>query len=733
MISNSLHSATEKTLHPPKPVLTVRVGLVGHRWNRLSAESGAALGAVLGDLFTKVEAAADGIYAANQAFYAPTPKGSHADFSLVTGLAEGADQIGAAHLPDHWLLEALLAMPRAVFRQHLDSNGTGTPAQKAAALESFDQLLTRKNSRVTELPEPTGAYGEPGPFERLRDMLLRNVDVLIAVWDEQVSRDLHGGTGDVLLLARQAGLPVVVVPVGEAGLRAPYMLDGIAANGKPVTSSRSDTLSLQLSNAFAHSFSAPTQEQQPVSDQGHGKSAHERASAFFNQRVRWKRPIGIYRVAKGFFERPYAHRQLKQGGHDANDQKDLERLAKWWRPIFRPFENPNAPYDWPEFLSALPDEENRNGLAARLQRKLMPRFGWSDALAVYYSDVYRSSYLIVYLLSALAVGLALIGLFISHDLSGATQLGQKAWLVFCELLVLAVIWWLVRQGKTQAWHENWLDYRALAETLRHIRTLAMVGAHSRVSGGGDPMSTSSAWIIWYVRATTREIGLPGTVLDQDYFEKSLAAVRAFEIDEQIRYNKNTEIPHRNMHHFLHVVGDGSFKLAAMILFVFLVGYAVHHFQLSSMQERQSRSEIALEGESAGHAALEHSASTQNLPAASQSEAAAHVDSHKQSTGTWMGELLQFLKTPVVALAAWLPAFGAALAGIRAMGDFDGFASRAAATRRALERLRDERYSGAEPPTLEATARLFLDTTEVLSQDLGIWRALYGQKPLSLPA
>ena len=186
-------------------------------------------------LFEKIEAACRTVHAGNAEFYAKFSRaGQSCALSLVTGLAEGTDQAGAAAIPEHWTLEALLAMPRAAFREHLETHGTGDSRQRANALVQFDALLERANTRVTELPSPTGVFGETSPFARLRDMLLRNSDVLVTIWDEDAEGAGQGGTADALNLARQANLPVIVLPVRKQTLAAPYVLDRIGPDSKPI-------------------------------------------------------------------------------------------------------------------------------------------------------------------------------------------------------------------------------------------------------------------------------------------------------------------------------------------------------------------------------------------------------------------------------------------------------------------------------------------------------------------
>src|SRR5215813_10807151 len=57
----------------------------------------------------------------------------------------------------------------------------------------------------------------------------------------------------------------------------------------------------------------------------------------------------------------------------------------------------------------------RPDLHERIKRVLLPRYIWGDALAIYYSHLYRGAYVLSYLLSAVAVFIALGAVFIHED------------------------------------------------------------------------------------------------------------------------------------------------------------------------------------------------------------------------------------------------------------------------------------------------------------------------------
>ena len=86
------------------------------------------------------------------------------------------------------------------------------------------------------------------------------------------------------------------------------------------------------------------------------------------------------------------------------------------------------------------------------------------------------------------------------------------------------------------------------------------------------------------------------------------------------------------------------------------------------------------------------------------------------------------------LSAGLPALGAAVAGIRVHGDFEGSAERSARMVKELEWLTAD-YEGAiaRGVILNESAEMLIKTAGVMSEDLDVWQALYGRKRLALPA
>jgi hypothetical protein len=183
------------------------------------------------------------------------------------------------------------------------------------------------------------------------------------------------------------------------------------------------------------------------------------------------------------------------------------------------------------------------------------RYFWADALAVYLANVYRSAYIIVYLLSAFAVALGLGGFF-SHAFSMNTALAFKGTLAFFELILIFGIIRIVRIGRLKRWHQRFLEYRTLAEMLRDVRFLAYVGENGRIlrTNELDPGS----WFLWYLRATIRELGLPSAVLDGTYQRAHLTTVEEHAVESQIDYHRRNAMTLDKMDYIIHRVGDACF-------------------------------------------------------------------------------------------------------------------------------------------------------------------------------
>src|SRR5882724_6340361 len=183
--------------HPPKPRLTLRVGITGHRPDKLAGVVATRIRTQLPVVFAAIERAASAILANSVPLYANEP----AAFRLICGFAEGADQIAVATCPTGWRIEAILPFPREDYLQDFATSAAGDSRD---VRDEFHESLA-KAAVVTELPASSGTreqgYAEAGGF------MLRQIDILVAIWDGKPPK--AGGTGAVVREAAAGGIPVI--------------------------------------------------------------------------------------------------------------------------------------------------------------------------------------------------------------------------------------------------------------------------------------------------------------------------------------------------------------------------------------------------------------------------------------------------------------------------------------------------------------------------------------------
>jgi len=190
------------TDHPPKPRLMLRVGITGHRPNKLPKADLPRIARQLRETFAAIEAAVASACDANQATYSSEPgtNGKPYSIHLICGFAEGADQMAVAACPADWIVEAILPFPKDEYLKDFEKSAGGDGRDVRGELLAS---LARA-SVVTELPMPqerNQGYVESG------NVLLGQIDVLIAVWDGEPPKP--GGTGVIAQQARDGGIPVV--------------------------------------------------------------------------------------------------------------------------------------------------------------------------------------------------------------------------------------------------------------------------------------------------------------------------------------------------------------------------------------------------------------------------------------------------------------------------------------------------------------------------------------------
>jgi hypothetical protein len=654
----------------PKPRMALQIGITGHRSNKLAPASRPAVEQALRTLYAMIGEAIGKIALETQDRIYSTAAPL---IRIVSGVAEGADRIAVAAAPADWRLEAILPMPRAEYAR--DFLGSAAASDSNA---DFERLLARAAS-VTELPllpgfEVRDDAGRAQHYHALAAFLVRQIDLLIAVWDGQQAAGL-GGTAGVIARACNEGRPVLWIDPKDAAM--PRLL--IALDAAAHTDHRWQTLEAGVVDHLLRDILMPPAPPVSAHDAhhgAHGDGEHDAAAkpipqlpSYFG--LSWPQPMRW----------PFAYNLLRW----------LAGAGRWSWPIAYPSYDALAK-SWDGFFAAMSGAAEYNG---RVRSILLPRSIWADALAWYYGHLYRSAYVSIFILAGLSVPVGLCYLFFVESLA---ILDIKAGFVVVELMIISTIVIVVRRGIRQHWHAVWLATRELSELLRLGRSLAYVGALRDFVAA--PQAHGRETIpSWYVRATFREIGLPSGVLDAGYLRPVLTATLTTEIEEQRAYHTANARNLGKIHHMLHHKGDACFVATFYILVIYLVVWFIDRFLLPGAAHAQE-----------------------------------HAGAHPHGL---FHEFLEYVLKPIVSIAAaGLPAFGAALSGIRAQGDFEGFAQRSATTYRELTEVEQQIGALLAAPDridLKAATEVLLAATRVMARDVSAWQQLYVSKRLTLPA
>jgi hypothetical protein len=276
--------------------------------------------------------------------------------------------------------------------------------------------------------------------------------------------------------------------------------------------------------------------------------------------------------------------------------------------------------------------------------------------------MFRSGYVANFLLSAAAVAMAVMGLVADH---------LKPLWVSIELALIGLILVNTFFGVARHWHDRWLDYRHLAERLRHLRYLSLTGSPIILADTERGSNADESWVEWYASMTQRELGLPTATADESYVEAVRVILGEVELAEQKAYHQQNMQRLKKLHRRLHMAGVIAFGATALVCLLFLAVYYLNH----------------------------------------------------EMAATW--------KPWVTSLTALLPAIGAALYGIRVQGDFEGVAQRSRAMVERLEEI--ESLLQRRPMSFAILSRLAQQTSDSMLAEVADWRLVFRTRPLDLPA
>ena len=485
---------------PPKPRLSLSVGVVGHRPNRLPKAALARVteetAGALAQIAEKVQTVLD---RHGSVFTEEPPV-----LTLISALAEGADRIAAeAALARGYSLTAVLPFDSDDYMRDFDGEASKTEYTKL--LDTATTRLVFPGARATE----DLAYRTAGLT------IVDNADILLVVWDGGKSRG-WGGTTDLIEHAAQRDVPIVYVDAkGEQDTSVLWSgLAGFTASSTSVLELPSSDLS-NLSRVVDDLTNPPSD-----------KEESEKLSRYL--REPWK----SWNLRLGY---PFLLASL------------LVRVMR--KNDIRP---PTPATLATDFEAQFNSEVDAPCAQEAAVARVASAYGWADALGVRYGQVFRGAYTENFVFAALAVLAGVAAIFVSEFLEG------ESWpLALVEIVLLAFVFGNTRFGQKRDWHTRWRESREVAERLRAAETLWNVALPSLAFH-----SNEATWTGWYSRAQMRGLGLTGGTFNADRLEETKQKLIGV-VESQCAYHTRSAGLMRRVDQRIETLGSLLFGLAAL--------------------------------------------------------------------------------------------------------------------------------------------------------------------------
>jgi len=531
---------------------------------------------------------------------------------FVSPIADGADQIAAeVALELGWELQAILPFGRKRYRASLANHG---------AREQFDALLERATC-VLELPGDSKR--ELDAYVMTGRATVAHCDILIAIWDGLPPRG-RGGTGEVALMAITSGTAVIHLPPDPAKdarlLWSAFDPTVLTVADDPSVERKLDRADI---DALISGLLIP-----PPDPQEQAFLKRFLSERLRNIRTRIEYPLlltaaGVRRFRAGDFQERHCEEQIRD--------------------------------EWKRYREGCVDAHSVSAPIDVLESA----YSWSDRLATHFAQTYRSGHIFNFLLGGLAVCLGLSAFMAPH---------LKFEFAALEMIITLAIILNGYVGSRQEWHRRWLDYRQLAERLRPMRSLKLLGIAAPDPPGTRTNPVPKRWIDWYASGIWRAMGCPSGTLDPKEAARLASAIATHEVAPQVDYHERNSRQIELLDRRLAEIGMVLFAATLVVSVATLMGLAF---------------------------------------------GANFVNRY----GNWF-----------TLVSAGFPALGTAVFGIRFQADFGGDAVRSKAT---ANTLRDIERELRKDVSLSRAADLTEQAARFMLSDLDEWRLINQQRDLSV--
>jgi hypothetical protein len=584
------------------------VGVTGHRAEALPADILPGLSGRIRETLLLIEQAGRALHEAGPGRFGDLPP----RLRFVSPIADGADQIAAeVALGLGWELQVVLPFARDDYRRSLASDH---------ARARLDALLERSTC-LLELPgDPSD---ELDAYVMTGRATVAHCDILIAVWDGLPPRG-RGGTAEVVQLALTRGTAIVHVPLTEES--EPRLLWSAF---DPAVVTVADDRGVERPLRRADMDALLTGLLMPPADPQELRFLQR----FLSERLRHFRA----RIEYPLLLTAAGVRRIRRS--DVNAKHSGVQIREEWR----------------RYREGCADAHN---LAAPIDL-LEDAYSWADRLATHFAQTYRSGHIFNFVLGGVAVCIGLATFMAPH-----IRFEEAAF----EMLITLGIMLNAIVGTRQEWHRRWLDYRQLAERLRPMRTLKLLGIAAPDPPGTETDPVPRRWIDWYASGVWRAMGCPSGSISPSGAARLAEAIADHEVEPQVRYHKRNAEQIHLLDHRLEQIASVLFGATLLVSVATLIGLGIN---------------------------------------------ADYVNQY----GNWF-----------TLVSAGFPALGTAVFGIRFQGDFGGDAVRSMATANTLGMIDSELRKQV---SLSRAADLAEQAARIMLSDLDEWRLVNQQRDLSV--
>jgi hypothetical protein len=505
-------------LNPERPRLILRVGITGHRPDKLDDMDAEVLNQRLAQIFEQLKTIVEKVKEkSSKAFADHSPL-----FYLISPLADGADQIAA----DKAIEEGFELQCPIPFLTQDGKNPYGKHLQDAVVFEMDGSSENR---------------GEA--YEAAGRMVLRHSDVLIAIWDKNNARGI-GGTGQIVDEARKMWIPTIwisSVKPHDALLLIPHK-DGTW-----------NELELSwLDDLLLAKLIPPSQSEHHESN--HQQQKSDLRNEYIQETIL---PFGAKFLGKFIRELLHGRILLPRSKRVEDD---------WTSQV----------QQWTDF--SLETRSAIKEVVERIENKIRAHYEYADELANRYSSLYYRGFKWNYLMSGFAVMFAF--LIFAWAKSNQEWAEIISYLEFFALFSIIVVYLCDKRGKWYDRRIDYRLLAEMIRQTRFLATLGRIPPISAPqtihTHYGDP---SGSWVHWHYLAVVKQVGMPQTKLTPEYL-RAVARLIKSETDEQAEYHDRKSIHNSKIDHRLHEATVLLFVIAVLacaahLLFEWLVPYLGH--------------------------------------------------------------------------------------------------------------------------------------------------------------